>query len=209
MKRDEMVREQERAAIGRWFPTSPLGQLFDPGDGGLLRVHADAVPAWKQEAYALIDRFLGDSQFEAQLQTLVLVGLAIVGGLVIGWTGFGSGTALMVLIGLGGFAFHAWPIYRLWRYRTELAALRARIRASLAASAPLPRELGERFQRRNPWRIALQVWVFALVLGGFAAQNFIGPERIPASAVFVMLAAVGIAWGLYFLSRRVDLREQG
>ncbi|HWU95148.1 MAG TPA: hypothetical protein VN029_06090, partial [Sphingomonas sp.] len=74
-------------------------------------------------------------------------------------------------------------------------------------STPIPRELTLRYRRRNPWRIALHAWVWGLVFLAIAGQHFVPPESVPVAVIPLALAAVGVAWILHFLSRRVDLSQ--
>jgi hypothetical protein len=207
MDSERAVRESERAAIERWFPASPLGPLFDPGDGSLLPISADAAPAWKAEAFAIVEGFLAGSRDEKQhMMTLVFV--AIAAGLLLGLAGIRGGFALAIGIGAGGAALHGWSFYKLWRYRRDLADLRARIRTGLAGRSPLPRELAQRYRRGNPWRVVLHVWIWSLVALALGAQHFIAPERVSPAVIPAALGAVAIAWILYFLSRRIDLARR-
>ena len=136
---------------------------------------------------------------------LLLGGLAAVAPL----TGYGTGVVLGAGTTFGIILLHGWSVWRLRRFRAELAALRSRILASLAGRTPLPAELAARYRKTNHWRLALHLWVGALVLALLACQHFIGPEAFPPAAVLASLVAVGIAWLLYFAARQVDLRQQG
>lgn len=202
-----MMRDSERAAVERWFPVSPLGPLFDPGSGDLLPAPAATIPAWQAEAFARIDQFIerehADMQVHGWLFGLLFIGLfaiAMLAQLPIGPTLVIGGAA-------GGALLHGWPLWQLYRYRRDLRQLRAHIRGELALRTPIPRELSQRFRRRNPWRIALHAWVWGLILLTLAAQHFVAPQDVPVAALPLGLAAVGIAWILHFLSRRVDLSQ--
>lgn len=205
MDRERMVRESERAAVERWFPESPLGQLFDPGDGNLLPMPSDAVAGWRDAAFARIDRFVAESQTGPWLHALaILLFAAAVAGFG-QLFGVPTGIALGAGVAVGTVLLHGWGIWQLWRFRRDLAALRGRIRAELAGRSPLPRELADRFRRRNVWRTALHVWVGSLAALALLGQHFLPPERVPPALVLAGLVAIGIGWILFFLSRRVDL----
>lgn len=206
MDSERAVRESERAAIERWFPASPLGPLFDPGDGRLLPIPADAAPAWKEQAFAIVEGFLVASRADKGHMKL-LVFLAIAAGALLGFAGVRSGFALMIGIVAGAAGLHAWSFYKLWRYRRDLRELRRRILASLAGRSPLPQELAGRYRRRNPWRTALHLWIGTLGIAALVGEHFLPPERVPAALVPAALTAVAIGWGLYFMSRRIDLRR--
>ena len=206
MDRERAIRESERAAIERWFPSCPLGPLFDPGDGRLLPTPADTISGWKQEAFEIVETFLAGSRAEEDHMKVFLF-LAIAAGLAFGFAGIHSGFALMIGIGAGAAALHAYSLYKLWRYRRDLAALRQRILASLAGRSPLPQELAGRYRRHNAWRTALHIWVWTLGLSALVGQHFLPPESVSPALILAALAAVAIAWGLYFQSRRIDLRH--
>jgi hypothetical protein len=207
MDQRRMVRESERAAIERWFPVSPIGPLFDPGSGDLLPAPAAAIPGWQAEAFARIDRYVEREHVGTQVHgwlfvafLLGLVAIATLAQLPIGMTLVVGGAA-------GGALLHGWPLWQLYRFRRDLRQLREHIRSELALRTPIPRELTVRYRRRNPWRIALHVWVWALIALALAAQHFVPPESVPVAAIPLALAAVGVAWILHFLSRRVDLSQ--
>ena len=172
------VRESERAAIERWFPASPLGPLFDPGTGDLLPAPAAAIPGWQAEAFARIDRHVEQDHVAGQVHGW-LFGLFFVGLFLIAMAAHLPIGPTMVIGGAaGGAVLHGWPIWQLYRFR-----------------------------RRNPWRVALHVWVWGLVALGIGAQHFVEPQDVPAAVIPAALAAVGIGWVLHFLSRRIDLRR--
>ncbi|MBN8809909.1 MULTISPECIES: hypothetical protein [unclassified Sphingomonas] len=201
------VRESERAAIERWFPASPLGPLFDPGTGDLLPAPAAAIPGWQAEAFARIDRHVEQDHVAGQVHGW-LFGLFFVGLFLIAMAAHLPIGPTMVIGGAaGGAVLHGWPIWQLYRFRRDLRRLRERIRGELAGRVPIPRELAARFRRRNPWRVALHVWVWGLVALGIGAQHFVEPQDVPAAVIPAALAAVGIGWVLHFLSRRIDLRR--
>jgi hypothetical protein len=208
MDRERIVRESERAAIERWFPPSPLGPLFDPGDGNLLPIPADSAPAWKAEAFARIDAWIAETRTEKR-EHMVLLFLWTIGLFaIVALVGLPTGTSLMIGTALGAFVLHAWSIWRLRCFRHDLAELRARIRTELAGRTPLPRELAQRFRRSNPWRVVLHVWIWSFVLLMLAAQHFVPPESVSPAMILAALGAVGIAWILHFLSRRIDLAQR-
>ncbi len=163
MNHEPKVREMERANVNRWFPVSPLGPMFDAGDGRMLPIPADAGDPWREEAYARIDKYLVEARPPSQ-GAMVAVILAFTCGMlalqpVLGFSGGQIGGIVM-----GGLAlWHGHDVYLLWQYRRDLRALRARIAASLALRSPLPADLGARFRLTNPWRTALHIWVFGLV----------------------------------------------
>ena len=209
MNHEKRVRESERAAVERWFAPSPLGMLFDSGDGRMLPIPTDAIEPWRDEAYAIIDTFLVESRPPPQW---AMVGITLVFTFVLlalePWLGLGGGQiGVIVMGGLG--LWHVGDLHRLWRYRRDLKALRARIAASLALRAPMPAELANRFRRGNPWRTMLHLWVACLVAIVALASHFVPPDAIPPIAILIALGAVGIAWLLYFLSRRTDLAQAG
>jgi hypothetical protein len=206
MDRKQAIREGERAAIERWFPSSPLGPLFDPGDGRLLPTPTDTIASSKDQAFAIVDSFLAASRAQEDHMKIFLC-IAVAGAVLMGFAGFRSGYALVAGIGAGAALLHAHSFYRFWRYRRDLAALRQRVLASLACRSPLPHELASRYRRRNMWRTALHIWVWALALSALAVQHFLPPEQMPPALIPAALAAVAVGWGLYFLARRVDLRH--
>jgi len=208
MNHEPKVREMERANVNRWFPSSPLGPMFDAGDGRMLPIPADAGEPWRAEAYARIDKFLVESRPPPQWAMVGII-LAFTGGLLAlqPLVGF-SGGQIGVIVMAGLTLWHGHDIYLLWQYRRDLRALRARIAASLALRSPLPAELGARFRQTNPWRTALHIWVFSLIALAIAAQHFVAPDQVTGATMAVALLAVGVAWLLYFAARRVDRSQQ-
>lgn len=207
MNHEGRVRDMERAAVDRWFARSPLGTMFDAGKGRMLPMSVDTVEPWRDEAYAIIDTFIVESRPPSQgamigvilVFTCVLLALKPVLHLEGGQIG---------VIVMGGLAlWHVGDVHRLWRYRRDLRALRARIAASLALRTPMPAELAGRFRRSNPWRIVLHVWVFGLATLLLLAFHFIPPEAMTPAMTLAALAAFGVVWLLYFLARRVDLAQ--
>lgn len=201
MDRIKAIRESERAAVERWFPRSPLGQLFDPGDGRMLHVRDDAVPRWRDEAFAVIDGFVTDMQRLTGSGIVVIAAVALATFVAI-YSHHGAYAG--VAMGLGFAAVHILGVLRHQRYKRDLAAVRAKIRAELAISTPLPAELGQRFKQRNHWRTALNWWVGGLVIAAGLAAHFLAPDEIPPLAVSGGILCVGIAWGLFFLAQRAD-----
>ncbi|MES2986809.1 MAG: hypothetical protein V4808_02780 [Pseudomonadota bacterium] len=208
MNHEGKVRDMERANVDRWFPPSPLGPMFDAGDGRMLPIPADAGAPWREEAYARIDKFLVESRPPSQgamvaiiiAFTLLLLALQP----VLGFSGGQIGGIVM-----GGLAlWHGHDFYLLWRYRQDLKALRARIAASLVLRSPLPAELGARFRRTNHWRTALHIWVWSLVTLAFGSLHFADPDRVPPAMTLLVPIGIVIAWLLYFASRRVDQSQQ-
>jgi hypothetical protein len=205
MDREKAIRESERAAVERWFPRSPLGQLFDPGDGRMLQVRDDAVPKWRDEAFAVIEGFLKDVGRLHAYGILVIVAVAVSSFFAI--TSHHSAYA-GVAMGLGIAAVHILGVMRHQKYKRDLAAVRAKIRGELAISTPLPAELSQRFKQGNRWRTALNVWVGGLVIAMGLAAHFLQPDAIPPLAVLTLLVCIGIAWMLFFLAQRHDRDQQ-
>lgn len=208
MNHEPKVRAMERANVDRWFPRSPLGPMFDAGDGRMLPIPADAGGPWRDEAYARIDRYLVECRPPPQG---AMVGIILVFTVLMlwlqPWLGFSGGQIGGIV--MGGLAlWHGHDVYQLWRYRKDLRELRQRIAASLALRTPLPAELGARFRLANPWRTALHVWVFGLIALAFGWMHFMDAERVSRAMVLLMLIGVGIAWLLYFAARRVDQSQQ-
>lgn len=201
----ESVRNGERAGVERWFPPGPLGRLFDPGDGRMLPIREDAAAEWRAQGFAIVDRFVFDAK-RWHPEGMLVLAVAVLGSIAA--LHFHHGAAIPVLIGLGMAALHGLGLLRLRRYRRELADLRARIRASLAASVPLPAEFGTRFRLANPWRAALNIWVLSLLAAAGAMAHFLKPEEMQPALVLAVGLAVAIAWGLYFLARRTDVSQQ-
>lgn len=207
MNHEGRVRDSERAAVDRWFARSPLGTMFDSGGGRMLPMSIDTIQPWRDEAYAIIDAFIIDSRPPPQgvMIGIILVFTCILLALqpVLGLDGAQIGVIVM-----GGLAlWHVNDFHRLWRYRRDLKALRARIAASLVLRAPMPAELARRFRRSNPWRIVLHVWVLGLAVILLLAVHFVPPETVSPVMMLAAPVAVGVAWLLYFLSRRVDLAQ--
>jgi hypothetical protein len=178
--------------------------MFDAGDGRMLRIAPDAIPAWRDEAFARIEAFLlatrpppGWAVFGAVFLFAILV-TALQRYLAL------RGEVLALLVAAATLLWHVAHILKLRRFRRDLRDLRARIAASLALSTPVPAEWGARYRRRNPWRVALHLWVWSLIAVGLAAQHFVPPDAIDRGALLAALAAVGIAWLLHFAARRVD-----
>lgn len=201
MDRAKAIRESERAAVERWFPRSPLGQLFDPGDGRMIHVRDDAVPRWRDEAFAVIDGFVADTE------KLHFSGIAVIVAVAVGsffaisahhsaWAG--------VAMALGMGAVHIMGVLRHQRYKRDLAAVRTRIRGELAISTPLPPELSARLKQGNRWRTALNWWVGAIVIAVGLVAHFVPPDGFPPLVMLTLLACVGIAWMLFFLAQRAD-----
>jgi hypothetical protein len=207
MNHEGRVRDSERAAVDRWFAPSPLGTMFDAGDRRMLPMPIDAVQPWRDEAYAIIDTFIVESRPPSQW---AMVGIILVFTCVLlalkPWLGLEGGQiGVIVMGGLG--LWHVGDVHRLWRYRRDLKALRARIAASLASRAPMPAELANRYRRGNRWRTMLQIWVSSLVAIALLATHFVPPDAVPPLAILIGLGVVVIAWLLYFLSRRIDLAQ--
>lgn len=185
----------------RWFPRSPLGQLFDPGDGRMLQVRADDVPRWRGEAFAVIDDFVAFTERLHWSGIAVIVAVAFASFFAI--SSHHSAYA-GVAMGLGMAAVHILGVMRHQRYKRDLAAVRSRIRAELAISTPLPAELSARFKQGNRWRTALNWWVGGLVVAAGLGAHFLAPDEIPPIAVTIGIVCVGIAWMLFFLAQRAD-----
>jgi hypothetical protein len=201
MDRARAIRESERAAVERWFPRSPLGQLFDPGDGRMLHVRDDSVPRWRDEAFAVIDAFIADTQRLQWSGTAVIAAVAFATFAAI----YSHRSAYAgVAMGLGLAAVHILGVLRHQRYTRDLAAVRSRIRGELAIGTPLPAELSQRFKQGNRWRTALNWWVGGLVVAIGLAAHFLAPDEIPPLAVAGGIVCAGIAWGLFFLAQRAD-----
>jgi len=201
MDREKAIREAERAAVERWFPRSPLGQLFDPGDGRMLHVRDDSVPRWRDEAFAVIDEFIADTRRLHWSGIAVIAAVALTTFVAI----YSHRSAYAgVAMGLGLAAVHVLGLLRLQRYRRDLAAIRTRIRTELAISTPLPAELGARFRQGNRWRAALNIWVGGLVIAAGLGAHFLEPDRIPPIAITIGVFFIGIAWLLFFLAQRAD-----
>jgi hypothetical protein len=207
MNHEGRVRDSERAAVDRWFAPSPLGTIFDAGDGRMLPMPVDTVQPWRDEAYAIIDTFIVESRPPSQGAMIgVILVLTCVLLALKPWLGLEGGQIGVIV--MGGLAlWHVGDVRRLWRYRRDLKALRARIAASLALRAPMPAELANRFRRGNPWRTALHLWIWSFVAIVLLATHFVPPDPVPPIAILIGLGAVGIAWLFYFLSRRVDLAQ--
>jgi hypothetical protein len=208
MNHEKRVREMERAAIERWFAQTPFGLMFNAGDGRTLQIRADLMESAREEAFAIIDKFITDSRPPPQW---AMVGVIIAFSLAL--------MALQPLLGLGGgeiggivagglLLWHGDDWLRLFRYRRDLKALRARTAVALALRTPVPEELAARFRRSNPWRTALHLWVFGLVALAMLAMHFVPPEAIDAGIMTLAIAAVGVAWVFYFLARRTDLAQR-
>jgi hypothetical protein len=202
---ENKVREMERAAVDRWFARTPLGPMFNPGKGRMLPIPADADKPWREEAYAIIDRFIVDSRPPPQWAMMaIFLAFFCILLLLQRYTGFGGAEAGGIVFG-GVALWHLDDFYRFWRYKRDLAALRARITASLALRSPVPEEIGRRYRRTNPWRTALQLWIFAFIGFVMTAPHWLPPGDVSLPLMFSLVAAVGIAWLLYLLSRRADL----
>ncbi|MCX8476440.1 MAG: hypothetical protein MT490_11650 [Sphingomonas sp.] len=205
MNHEKRVRESERAAVERWFAHSPLGTMFSAGDGRMLPIPADAIAPWREEAFAIIDKFIVDSRPPPQWAMFgiifafasVLLALQPVLGL--------DGSAIGAIVMGGLLLWHGADLHLLWRYRRDLKALRGRIAASLALRAPMPAEFADRYRRGNAWRTALHLWVGSLIALALLATHFVPPDAIGPAAILGAIGAIGIAWLLYFLSRRTDL----
>jgi len=207
MNHENRVRDMERAAVDRWFAQTPLGPMFHAGRGRTLPVPADAIQPWRDEAHAIIDKFIVDSRPPAQWAMVgILLAFTCLLLALKPWIGLEGGQIGVIV--MGGLAlWHVDDFWRLWCYRRDLRALRGRIAASLALRTPIPEEIAGRFRRGNPWRIALQLWVWSFVAIALLSSHFVPPEAIDRGIFLFLLAAVGIAWILYFLSRRVDLGQ--
>lgn len=204
MDNEQRVREMERASVERWFAPSPLGALFDAGDGRMLQIGVDAIEAARAEAFAIIDRFIVDSRPPPRwavfgvifaftcallaLQPLLGLGGAAIGGIVMG----------------GLILWHADDLLRLLRYRRDLKSLRARTAVALGARAPLPEDLAARYRRRNPWRTVFHIWVSGASVLALLSAHFVAPDSIGIETFPLALGAVAIGWLLYWLARRVD-----
>jgi hypothetical protein len=207
MNHEGRVRDMERAAVDRWFARSPLGTMFDAGDGRMLPMSIDTVEPWRDEAYAIIDTFIVESRPPSQgaMVGIILIFTCLLLALK-PWLGLEGGQIGVIV--MGGLAlWHVGDFHRLWRYRRDLRALRGRIAASLALRTPMPAELANRFRRGNPWRMVLHVWVLSLAVILLLAAHFVPPEAVDPRAMLAALGAVGIAWLLYFLARRTDLAQ--
>jgi hypothetical protein len=201
MDRAKAIRESERAAVERWFPRSPIGQLFDPGDGRMLHVRDDSVPRWRDEAFAVIDDFVAFTERLHVSGIAVIAAVALASFFVI--SAHHSAYA-GVAMGLGMAAVHILGVVRHQRYKRDLAGVRAKIRAELAISTPLPAELSARFRQGNRWRTALNWWVGGLVVVAGLAAHFLQPDEIPPLAITTGIVCIGIAWMLFFLAQRAD-----
>jgi hypothetical protein len=207
MNHEGKVRDMERAAVDRWFARSPLGPMFVAPRRGMLPMPADAIPAWREEAYARIDRYLVEARPPSQgLMLAVILGFTVVMLMLQPLLGF-SGGEIGGIVMTGLLLWHGHDIWLLYKYKRDLRALRARIATSLALRTPVPAELGERFRRSNPWRLALHLWVYALIAITLLAMHFVPPDKIGPAVMLGAIVAVGIAWALYFLARRVDLAQ--
>jgi len=205
MDRAKAIRDSERAGVERWFPRSPLGQLFDPGDGRMLQVRDDSVPRWRDEAFAVIDDFVAFTERLHFSGIAVVVAVALASFFAISahhgaWAG--------VAMGLGMAAVHILGVLRHQQYKRDLAAVRARIRSELAISTPLPAELSARFRQGNRWRTALNWWVGGLVIAIGAVAHFLPPDGFPPLLMLTFLVCVGIAWMLFLLAQREDRDQQ-
>jgi hypothetical protein len=170
----------------------------------MLPMSVDAVEPWRGEAYGIIDKFIVDSRPPSQG---AMIGIILVFTCVL--------LALQPLLGLeggqiGGIVFggvalwHLGDLHRLWRYRRDLRALRARIAASLVLRSPMPAELAGRYRRSNPWRVALHLWVWSVVAALLLSVHFVSPDAIGPATMLGAIAAIGFAWLLYFFSQRTD-----
>jgi hypothetical protein len=201
MDREKALRDGEREAVERWFPRGPLGRLFDAGDGRMLSIRDDVVPAWRDEAFAVIDAFVADTQRLRPDGVAVIAAVALASFLAIH---FHHGAYAGVAVGIGMAAVHILGMLRHQRYKRDLAAVRGRILHSLASSVPLPADLGKRFRQGNHWRTALNVWVGLLVIAAGLAAHFMAPDPFPPIATVITIACIGIAWMLFFLARHAD-----
>lgn len=208
MNHEQRVREMERAAIERWFAQTPVGLVFDAGDGRTLQIRTDMMESAREEAFAVIDKFIADSRPPPQWALVaVIIAFSLALMALRPWLGLGGGQIGGIVAG-GLLLWHGDDWLRLWRYRRDLRALRARTAGALALRTPLPGELAARFRRGNVWRIALHLWVFGLAALALLAMHFVPPEAIDAKVMTLAIAAVGVAWLLYFLARRTDLAQQ-
>jgi hypothetical protein len=204
MDREKAMRESERAAVERWFAPSPLGPMFDVGDGRMLRIAPDAIPAWRDRAFARIEAFIVASRppprelmfclafLFAGLVTVLQIHTAL------------RGEAIAALMAGGAVLWHAVEMLKVRDFRRDLRGLRGEIAASLALSTPLPAEFGARFRRRNPWRTALQIWVWSVLAAALASLHFVPAEAIDRGPILAALGATGVAWLLHFAARHVD-----
>lgn len=209
MNHEGRVRDMERAAVNRWFPASPFGTMFDAGRGRMLPVPADAIQPWRDEAYAIIDKFIVDSRPPSQWAMMaVILGFFLAMLALQPILGLGAGQIGGIILG-GVLLWHIDDVWRLWCYRRDLRALRARIAASLVLRTPVPAELGSRYRRANPWRIVLHIWVGSLIALALLSTHLVPPESVTPAMMLAAMGAVGIAWLFYFLARRVDLAQAG
>src|SRR3954469_17181703 len=107
MDREAIVRESERAAIDRWFPRSPLGPMFDAGDGRMLPMPADTIGTWRAEGFAIVDAFIVDSRPPPQGVLFGIVFLFAALFMVIQSFVRLPGGAMAVLFAVGTMAWHA------------------------------------------------------------------------------------------------------
>lgn len=205
MNHESRVRDMERAAVNRWFPDSPFGTMFSAGRGRMLPISIDAIQSWRDEAYAIIDKFIVDSRPPSQWAMMAVILAFFFAMLALQpYLGLEAGQIGGIIMG-GVLLWHVDDVWRLWCYRRDLRELRARIAASLVLRTPVPEELAKRYARGNPWRIALHVWVVGLTAFLLLSMHFMPVETIDTVVFLATLGAIGIAWIFYFLARRVDL----
>jgi hypothetical protein len=208
MNHEQRVREMERAAVERWFAQTPIGLVFDAGDGRTLQIRADMVESAREEAFAIIDKFIIASRPPPQwAMVAVIIAFSLALLALQPRLGLGGGQ-IGGIVAAGLLLWHGDDWLRLLRYRRDLRALRARTAAALALRTPVPEELAARYRRGNPWRTALHIWVFGLAALSLLAMHFLPPESVDAGIMTLAIAAVGVAWALYFLARRTDLAQQ-
>ena len=198
----------ERAAVERWFAPSPIGLMFDAGDRRMLQIRTDMVEAAREEAFAIIDRFIVESRPPPQWALVAVIIAFSLALMALQPLLHLSGGEIGGIVAGGLLLWHGDDWLRLWRYRRDLKALRARTAAALALRTPVPEELAGRYRRSNPWRTLLHVWVLGLVAATMLAMHFVPPDAIGGGITALVIAAVGVAWILYFLARRTDLAQR-
>jgi hypothetical protein len=195
MDRTRALREDEGAELDRWFSPSSYGMLFHAEDGRAWSMNPRDVEKWRSEGRAMND-FIAIGLFLASLVIAVLASRTF---------GFGLGASIGTGIGVGMAAVHAWPYYCLWYHYQQMRKLRQRIIATMVAKSPLPVEIAAPYRRTNIFRLLLQIWIGLIVLATMLSMHFPFIYFMPVELPFLIL---GVAWGLYYASKHVDLQQK-
>ena len=197
-----VIRATEYAAVARWFSPSPLGLLFHGSDGTARPIATDRAEARRAEAERAIDTYLEGLPAQGPLFMGMILAAIVIAWCVADLLGLSKSGAIPAGFAIGAGAAHAYELSHLFAMRAKLRDIRAAIADDLRATAPVPATIAERYRRRNPFKIALEVLVAAIAIFALVAMHDEG--LMLAVPAWLYLAVVPLAWILFALSKHRD-----